>query len=212
MAKEAEIELGRCERFLERAVEGARASASEVKAVERVVLLKEAIARATYIRLHPKEGDSFHHRNAVELAFTDSEKAWQASLDLREKMEDEEEKVREAVDALSRAGHAATFARERAAKASQLLRWVKQEESLVRKVHGMQEERRLAELAERQEEEQLARDAAREGKARHSCLRRRRRSRCGPSRAAGCLAAVPMGRTWSMAQRCRPDGRWVRKT
>ena len=145
---DAATELKRAKGDLDKAVAKARECADAVVELEKDVRLKEAIARATYKRLHAKESVSFHHRNAVQSSFDAADKGWEDSLELREKYTDAELEVEAAVDALTVAGHAANVAQRQAAKAALKLRWVRQEEGLVRAKCAAVEASRMAELAE----------------------------------------------------------------
>ena len=131
MAADAEHDLIRRERFLGEAIERAAAAAAEVASVEEQLRLDEAIAKATFHRLHAKEGLSYHHRHAVENAFDKADKGWELSLSLRERLVDAEASVRDACDMLTKAEHAMSVARVRDEKASQMYRWAQQESGLV---------------------------------------------------------------------------------
>ena len=133
-AADAITDLRRCGALLERANASAEARMAEVLALEEVVRLDEAVAKATFLRLHSKERVSYHHRHAVEKGFAKADKGWEALLLLREKLCDDEATVRMAVDELARATHSAAVAEATAAKAAQLVRWVTQEEAMAREM------------------------------------------------------------------------------
>jgi hypothetical protein len=140
-SQEAVTEQQRRASYLEQQIAAAAAAAAAVEAAEAATRLAEAIAKATYTRLHDKQSVSFHHRDAVAAALKAADDGWQESLDRRAKLCDAEEMVREAVDALTRSDHAAAVAARAASRASQLLRWVRQEETMLRQQCGLQEER-----------------------------------------------------------------------
>ena len=90
-----------------------------------------------------KQMVSGHHRNAVDVAFRAADDGWSAAIALREKLNDAEERVRGAVDELGKAMHAAAAAARQAGKHAQLVRWVEQEDALLRSQCDAQEGRRL---------------------------------------------------------------------
>ena len=64
-----------------------------MEAAEAATRLKEAIAKATFTRLHDKQSVSFHHRDAVVAALKAADDAWQEAIDRRAKLCDAEETV-----------------------------------------------------------------------------------------------------------------------
>jgi hypothetical protein len=92
-AREARTEQQRRASYLEQQVVAAAAAAAAVEAAEAATRLKEAIAKATFTRLHDKQSVSFHHRDAVVAALKAADDAWQEALDRRAKLCDAEETV-----------------------------------------------------------------------------------------------------------------------
>ena len=92
-SQEARTEQQRRAGYLEQQVAAAAAAAAAVEAAEAATRLKEAIAKATFTRLHDKQSVSFHHRDAVVAALKAADDAWQEAIDRRAKLCDAEETV-----------------------------------------------------------------------------------------------------------------------
>ena len=77
---------------------------------------------------------------------------------MRLHVQDCEEDVGEAFDAYAKAGHAAGVAKRKAERLGMQLRWMRQEEGLLRRIAGAQEKRRL--VFEKEKAEKLAAEKA----------------------------------------------------
>ena len=131
-AADAITDLRRCGALLERANASAEARMAEVLALEEVVRLDEAVAKATFLRLHSRG-----------VSRTTTATQWRRALPRRTRMGGPAavarscammKLVRMAVDELARATHSTAVAEATAAKAAQLVRWVTQEEAMAREM------------------------------------------------------------------------------